>query len=225
METPTDTPDSTPTTPDPRDVVRSVRAVDRALWHDRARALAADGIRPREARLLRALASEQAAELLTRLRQHPHGGKGLRRLAERGWIAETDGTWSLTDAGRDAADGLRRHAEQFDARLHEAASAEELAAAGATLDAVARALGAPDDLDDGDHPRHRRGFGPRGHRFGPHQHGFVPGGPGFGRGIHHHAGPDGEGCRDHSPRQRAAEGAYERGFAAGFSAGRSAASA
>ncbi|TGY38407.1 hypothetical protein E5344_03990 [Microbacterium laevaniformans] len=173
METPTDTPDNTPTTPDPREFVRSVRAVDRALWHDRARALAADGIRPREARLLRALTSEQAAELLTRLRQHPHGGKGLRRLAERGWIAETDGTWSLTDAGRDAADGLRRHAEQFDARLH----------------------------------------------------GFVPDGPGFGRGIHHHAGPDGEGCRDHSPRQRDAEGAYERGFAAGFSAGRSAASA
>ncbi|RKS92749.1 hypothetical protein DEU37_0139 [Microbacterium sp. AG790] len=207
METSTDTPDNThtPHTPDPLDVVRWARAVDRALWHDRARALAADGIRPREARLLRALASEQAAELLTRLRQHPHGGKGLRRLAERGWIAETDGTWSLTDAGRDAADGLRRQAEQFDARLHEAASAEELAAAGATLDAVARALGAEGDPGEAHHPRHRGGFGPRGHRFGPH--------------------------RDRSPRHRGAEGAegaeraYERGFAAGFTEGRTAARA
>lgn len=225
METSTDTPDNAPTAPDPRDFVRSVRSVDRALWHERAQALAANGIRPREARLLRALTSERAVELLSRLRQHPHGGKGLRRLAERGWITETDGTWSLTDAGRAAAEGLNRHAEELDARLRAAASAEELAAASTTLDAVARALGAEGDPDEGHHPRHRGGFGPRVRRFGPHRHGFGPGGHGFGRGIHIDAERDGDGCRDRSPRHRDAEGAYERGFTAGFTEGRTAASA
>lgn len=233
METPTDTPDNThtPTTVDGRDFVRAVRAVDRALWHERAQALAADGIRPREARLLRALASDRATEVLTRLRQLPRGGKALRRLGERGWIAEADDTWSLTDAGRAAADGLNRRAEELTARLHAAASPEELAAASTTLDAVARALGVEDGERGPGRHHHRplpEGSGARGHRFGARRHGFVGFGPGgFGPGARAFvaAGRDGDGCRDHSPRHRDAESAYERGFGAGFTAGRTTAGA
>lgn len=226
METSTDTPDTTPTAPDHRDFARWVRVVDRALWRERAAALAADDIRPREARLLHALASDRAAEVLTRLRHLPHGGKSLRRLAQRGWIAENDGTWSLTDAGRTAADGLSRHADELGARLREAVAPDDLTAASATLEAVARTLGWQEgDAREGRHPHHRGGFGPRGHRFGPHRHGFGPGGRGFGPGFRGDAERGADGHHDRSPRHRDAESASERGFAAGFTEGRTAASA
>lgn len=221
MENLTDTPETTPAVPDQRAFTREVRRVARALSQERAAAFTADDIGPREVRLLHLLASDRAADLPEHL---PHGGKRLRRLAERGWATETDGTWTLTEAGRAAAQRLTQHLthrrEEIGTRLAEAVSADELASATTTLEAVARALDAPDGDGPEGHPRHRRhGFGPGTHGFGPGAHGFGPGAHGRGR-AHH-----GEGCRDHAPRQRDAESAYERGFAAGFSEGRTAAGA
>jgi len=227
MENPTDTPHTdNPDTdasgkdnrPDVRSFTRWVRVVDRLLWQERAAALTTEDVSPRDVRLLHVLASDRASELLTHL---PHGGKRLRRLVERGWVAEANGTWSLTDAGRAAADRLSRRTDEFGSRLIDAVPAEELAAASSTLEAVARALGwHEDESPEGRHPHHRGGFGPRGHRFGPHRHGFGPG-------ERFRGGMDrrGEGCVDHGSRHGDAESAYERGFAAGFSEGRTATSA
>lgn len=212
-----DTPDTTPTVPDHRAFARAVRRVGRALWQERAAAFTADDIGPREARLLHVLASDRAAEL----REHlPHGGKRLRRLAERGWVTETDGAWTLTEAGRAAAQRLTHRAEAIGTRLDDAVSAEQLASATTTLEAIARALGAEEGDSREGSPRHGHGgFGPHDHRFGPRRHGFGPGARVRGGDRH------GEGCRDHAPRQHDAESAYERGFAVGFREGRTSAGA
>ncbi|MBF4562384.1 hypothetical protein ITJ43_09540 [Microbacterium sp. VKM Ac-2870] len=224
MENPTDTTD-THHIPDAHSFARWVRAVDRLLWQERAAALTADDISPRDARLLHVLASDHASTLLAHL---SHRGKRLRRLAERGWVAEADGTWSLTDAGRAAADRLAQRANELGSRPSEAVSTDELAAASRTLEAVARALGWREgESREGRHPHHPGGFGPRGHRFGHGRHGFGPGAHGFGPRERVHGGRDrhGDDVADRDSRHGDAESAYERGFAAGFSEGRTAASA
>lgn len=223
MENPTDTTD-THHTPDAHSFARWVRAVDRLLWQERAAALTADDIGPRDARVLHVLTSDHASKLLAHL---SHGGKRLRRLAERGWVAEANGTWSLTDAGRAAADRLAQRTEELTARLSEAVSSDELAAASTTLEAVARTLGWREGESREGHAHHPGGFGPRAHRFGHGRHGFGPGEHGFGPrerlrgGVARH----GDGFVDRDARRADAESAYERGFAAGFAEGRTAASA
>lgn len=217
MENPTDT-TATHHIPDAHSFARWVRAADRLLWQEHAAALTADDISPRDARLLHVLASDHASTLLAHL---SHGGKRLRRLAERGWVAEADGTWSLTDAGRAAADRLGQRANELGSRLSEAVSTDDLAAASTTLEAVARALGWREgESREGRHPHHPGGFDPRGHRFGHGRHGFGPG-----ERVRGGGGRAGDRCADRDSRHGDAENAYERGFAAGFSEGRTAASA
>lgn len=167
-----------------------------------------------------------------------HGGKKLRPLIERGWVAEDGDGWTLTDEGRAAKERLGEIVAGIRARVAATVSDEDFATTLATLEAIATELGwDPDEwmpLGRG-FGRGRRGFRPefgRGFRAG---HGVF--GPHFGEGYGHeadrecdHGGPrhDGpHGQRHHGEvhghyrghGDHAAQHAYERGFDAGFSRG------
>jgi hypothetical protein len=219
-----------------------LRSLDALITREFARVLHADGIDRRDWMILDALdGTIDAPPLVERLQR---GGKRVRALAERGWVAHTDERWTLTDEGRaakarlsDAVDGIR-------ATVAGAVSPDDYATTLASLEAMARALGADDlgQMPFGD----GAGFGPRGHRhgfgpgrFGPHRFGrgagrghvpddgadrphdrsfgFGPGfGPhGFGPGFRPGVGPGLRPGDDHR-----GERAYERGFDAGFARGR-----
>ncbi|MBD3757960.1 MAG: hypothetical protein IE924_07750 [Microbacterium sp.] len=167
-----------------------------------------------------------------------HGGKKLRPLIERGWVAEDGDGWTLTDEGRAAKERLGEIVAGIRARVAATVSDEDFATTLATLEAIATELGwDPDEwmpLGRG-FGRGRRGFRPE---FG---RGFRAGhevfGPHFGEGYGHeadrecdHGGPrhDGpHGQRHHGEvhghyrghGDHAAQHAYERGFDAGFSRG------
>lgn len=219
-----------------------LRAVDGLLTSAFAEAFAEEHIDRRDWMLLNALSGDVeppafAAKLARR-------GKRLRSLAERGWIAEQDGEWALTDEGRAAKERLSALVEDIRDRVAGAVSPEEYATTMTSLEVIAREFGW-DESDAGRRgSRHGfgrfgrgRGFGP-GHGFG-HGDGFGPGhGAGHSRESGHgrpgfHGRPDfgpADGPREHChPHHRrhhgegerhGAERAYERGFDAGFARGR-----
>ena len=222
-----------------------LRAVDRLLAREFEAAFAAEGVTRRDWRLLSLLDGDvNAPELTARLQRH--GGKKLRTLVDRGWVAETDGAWTLTDEGRAAKARLAESVDAIRSKVAASVSDEDFATTLASLEAIARELGwDPDERMPRGFGRH--GFGPgfgRGHgrpAFGPfgpfapfaprdgvgrgHSHGFDPhagfgAGRGFGRGFgpHPHDGHGHDGCgRDgHGATDRA----FERGFDAGFERGR-----
>lgn len=208
-----------------------LRATGAMLARAYSDAFEAEGVSRRDGRLLSLLDSgdtEGAAAPGFAERLQRHGGKKLRALVERGWVAETDGRWTLTDEGRAAQARLRDAVDGIRAKIAGAVSDEDYATTLASLQAIATSLGWDDDarMPHG-FGRHgfghgfgpgfgRRGFGPgSGHRFGPRE-GFGPAfGPAFGpRGDHHgHHG---------RPGDRHTERAFERGFDAGFARGRAA---
>ncbi len=210
-----------------------LRAVDRLITREFATALETEGVTRREWMILNVLdGSIDAPEVAARIER---GGKRLRHLAEHGWIAESDGSWTLTDDGRAAKARLAEAVGAVRAKVAGAVAPEDFATTLASLEAIARELG----WDENERMPRGRGFGRRG--FGPRgfgHRGFGPGlRPGFGpddressadehgehpHGGHAHGRPDcGQGHRrgrhhDH----RHAERAYERGFDAGFARGR-----
>ncbi|MBN9177480.1 MAG: hypothetical protein J0I43_08970 [Microbacterium sp.] len=219
-----------------------LRAADRLLAREFASAFEQDGASRRDWRLLSLLAGDASSPAL-RARLEHRGGKKLRGLIERGWVAETDGAWTLTDEGRAAHARLAEAAGDIRARVSGAVSPEDFATTLASLEAIAIELGWNPDERMPRGPRGRRGFGPgrRGPAFGP---AFGPGlRPGFGPGHHRGFGPDQSadgGCGGdhhghaghaghrghrgghhghHGHAGRAAETAYERGFDAGFQRG------
>lgn len=238
MENPTN---NTAHTSTPRPFGYWLRAVDRLLAREFETAFEAEGATRRDWRLLSLLDGDVVApELSERLQRG--GGKKLRGLVERGWLVETDGSWTVTDEGHAAKERLSEAATGIREKVAGAVSDEDIATTMATLEAVARELGwDPDERM----PRGfgRRSFGPR-HGFGPRP-GFGPrGGRGFdaerGHGCrgdgapderrghgqmdrgHAPAGPTGHGQRGHGRpghTRRAGEHAFERGFDAGFSRG------
>lgn len=183
MENPTNnTTDNTSTT---RPVGAWLRAVDRLLAREFEAAFEAEGLTRRDWRLLSLLSGEVTAPALNERLQHI-GGKKLRGLIERGWVVETDGSWTLTDEGRAAKERLGGSIDAIRARVSGAVPDEDFATTLTSLEAIARELGwNPDE-------RMPRGFGRRG--FGPgrgHRRGFGPGfGPGFGRGFGPESGAD-----------------------------------
>lgn len=211
MENHDTTPD-TPVTP-ARPLAFWLRAADVSIARELRAAIAAEGIGRRDARLLTLLGADTLPpEVAERLRRH--GGKKLRGLIERGWVAENDDTWALTDEGRAAAARLDEATERIRARISNAVSDDDLATTRASLEALVREFGAERA------GRMPRGFAHRG--FGPGRHGFGPGRgfhPGFGPGRT--ASPRG-GCGEHHDHGPRAEHAYERGFDAGYARGREA---
>jgi len=224
--------------PSPRPLGFWLRAVDRLISREFATAFENEDVTRREWMILNVLdGSVEAPGFAARIAR----GKKLRSLAERGWVAEGDGAWTLTDEGRAAKARLSEVVDGIRSRVSGAVSDADLATTLASLEAIARELGG-DDVEAGfGHPRvGRRGFGPgfgrRGFRpgsgrgfgpgFGPHRFDGqrfpdapVHGGPGHcgGRGRRHDHGPD----HDHGPGHDHGHGhAYERGFDAGFARGR-----
>ncbi|TQJ30257.1 hypothetical protein [Microbacterium sp. SLBN-146] len=243
------TTENAPHTPPQRPLGSWLRVVDGLISAEFAEAFAAEGIDRRDWMLLSVMAGEAdvppfAAKLARR-------GKRLRRLEERGWASEqSDGTWTLTDEGRQAKERLGAILDGIRQRVAGAVSPEDFATTMASLEAIARELGGDDP--DAHAWRGGRGFGRRfGHRgaprfehdgpgpFGPGPFGPGPFGPRHRRG---HApfghddfdvsdgrrfrpGPHGRRCRSehaHGRPEHATEHAYERGFEAGLAHGRSA---
>ncbi|MFV0372581.1 hypothetical protein [Microbacterium sp.] len=192
-------------TDSPRPLHFWLHEVDSRLADEFADACRAAGITPREAHALRMLSDRQQ-----RPDDDPRRGKKLRRLAERGWAVETDGDWSLTDAGREAAERIAAAFAGIRSRIADAAPADDLATTVATLEAIARGLGWDESQPTrsprrpgsrrGRSARHgsvddasgrRCGRGARGHRGHGHDdgtdreaHGHRGGRPHGGRGAH-----------------------------------------
>lgn len=209
--------DTAPKSPSSRPFGYWLRAVDGLIAREFAAAFEAEGVTRRDWRILSLLSGDVVAPELT-ARLERHGGKKLRGLIERGWVAQNDGIWTLTDEGRAAHARLGDVVAGIRAKVAGAVSDDDFATTQASLEMIARELGwNPDERM----PRafDRPGFGPgwRGFGrpgFGPGAgfgHGFRPGfGPAFGAGHGHgHAGASEHG---YGP-------AYERGFDAGFSRG------
>jgi hypothetical protein len=221
-----------------------LRAVDRLISREFAEAFAAEEIDRRDWMLLNALSGD--VQLPPFADRFVRKGKRLRRLEERGWAEEQgDGSWTLTDEGRQVRARLAETVDGIRSRVAGAVPPEDYATTIASLEAMARELG----WDEWQRMP-RGGFGPgrrfgRGPGFGPGiGHGFGPGfghgfGPGFGpsarhgRGDHecheaahgghhaHHGHHGHHGGRRRGGEGRSAERAFERGFEAGFARGRS----
>ncbi|MBZ4488443.1 eS10 family ribosomal protein [Microbacterium sp. cx-55] len=223
-----------------------LRALDARISERVAAAFEAGGIGRREWMLLNVLSGDVPAPgFAERLARR---GKKLRSLADRGWVTETDGTWTLTDEGRAAKDRLSETITAVRDEISGAVSPEDFATTMTSLETMARQLGWDEQSTYG---HGRRGFGPGrfgGHGFGPHpehrhsfgaRHGFGPEGehgfdprPGFdprdgfgpdgehGFGRHGHGMHAQHGCGGGHGRhaRNDAEQAYERGFRAGFGA-------
>lgn len=220
-----------------------LRAVDAMITREFADALAAEDVDRRDWMLLNAVSGDVDVPGWLASRIQGRGGKRLRALADRGWIARTEDAWTLTDEGRAAKARLAGIVDGIRERVSGAVTADDYATMTASLEAIARELG----WDESERmPRHgrghgRRGFGP-GREFGPGR-GFGPAfgpsfgrafGPSFGPGVGPAFGPDfdpraghhGErercGPREHRRGdhrgERHAERAFEHGFDAGFRA-------
>jgi hypothetical protein len=187
--------DETPRPPDAQPLGFWLRTVDGLLARRFAQALKADGLERRDGMLLNALSGEVAAPWLAE--RLARGGKRMRALAERGWVArDEDGAWTLTEEGRAATQRLSSTVDDLRAQVAGAVSPEDFATTLACLEAIARELGW-DETQPGRPPRgfgrdrrHVRGFGPGfRHDFEPgfrHVRGFEPG---FGPGLRHGFGP------------------------------------
>ncbi|CAN7438020.1 hypothetical protein LJR045_002849 [Microbacterium sp. LjRoot45] len=223
---------------EPRPIGYWLRATDRLISREFATAFETEGVTRREWMILNVLdGTVDAPHLADRIQR---GGKKLRSLSERGWVAEVDGAWTLTDDGTAAKARLAETVDGIRSKVAGAVSDEDYATTVASLEAMARALGW-DENTSHPHRGHGHGFGGRG--FGPGR-GFRPGrgfGPRFGeRGFgprFGEPGPHAGGCDDrrrgHDRREGGHHGhdhghserAYERGFDAGFQRGREAQSA
>ncbi|WP_200847202.1 MarR family winged helix-turn-helix transcriptional regulator [Microbacterium sp. 18062] len=179
-----------------------LRTVDDLISARFAEALATEEIGRREWILLTLVSGDvDAPGAAERLARH---GKKLRSLRDRGWIAEVDGAWTLTDEGRAAKDRLAEKIAEVRDEVAAAVSPEDLATTLASLEAIARRLGG-DGIDArgfGGHGRRGRGRG-RGHRHGHdfERHGFGPGfRAGFGPGFQPGSGPGFRPGADVDPR-------------------------
>ncbi|WP_127473528.1 MarR family winged helix-turn-helix transcriptional regulator [Microbacterium sulfonylureivorans] len=176
-----------------------LRAVDSLLTGEFAAAFEKEGVTRRDWMLLNLLSGDsETPGFADRL---AHKGKRLRRLEDLGWAEEQgDGTWTLTDAGREAKERLGTVVGGIRSRVAGAVPPDDYATTMASLEAIARELG----WDESTPAARGRGWGRRfgGPRaFGPARFGH---GAGFGHGMSHD-GPwghryDDEGCRGHGPR-------------------------
>ncbi|REJ04040.1 hypothetical protein DY023_17175 [Microbacterium bovistercoris] len=141
-----------------------ITAIDRLMAERFATAFENEGLTRRDWRLLNVVAEGG----------DPHTPK-IRRLAERGWITRTSGTWQLTDSGRAAKERLGAVVDGIRAQVSDVVTPEDYAVLTASLENIARAFGYEEGKPlprrhRGHHRGHRHG-GHGEHRFGPHGHG------------------------------------------------------
>ncbi|UJP09718.1 hypothetical protein L2X99_15140 [Microbacterium sp. KUDC0406] len=134
-----------------------ITAIDRLMADRFATAFENEGITRRDWRLLNVVADGG----------DQHTPK-ICRLAERGWVTRTEGSWQLTDSGRVAKERLGAVVDGIRAQVAEVVTPEDYAVMTASLGNVARAFG----YEEGKPlPRRHRGRGRGEHRFGPHGRG------------------------------------------------------
>lgn len=167
-----------------------LKAVDRLMAAEFAEAFESFGVTRREWRLLNRVAGTVSDDA------RPIPTHKLDRLLELGWVTDADGTWTLTDEGREAKERLGTIVDGIRAKVTDAVPADDLATTIATLEQLARAFGWDENTPL---PRGRGGHG--------HRHGFGRGPRGFGRGFGH--GPRGFG------HGRGHDGRAGHGFPAG----------
>lgn len=195
-----------------------LRAADRALSIEFARALDGEHLDRRDWMILSVIAgSVDIPPLSARIRR---GGKRVRGLVDRGWLTSTDDGLQLTDAGRAAHERLTGIIDGIRSRVIQAVGDADYATTIASLEAITREFGGDVDERGGRMWGARRGFGPHGHGFSPwpaHAHGHP---------FDRHPLHGGHRCGAHGRRdddgRPTGEQTYERGFTAGFAAGRAA---
>lgn len=221
IETPMNTqnPETTP-----RPLGFWLKTVDRQLAAQFATAFEAEGASRRDWRLLNIIDGTAESD-------RPLRGPRVRALAERGWIARANDTWTLTEEGRAAKERLSVAVEEVRARVRGAVPADDLATTLSTLETLARSLGWDENAPRPRKVRGRFGHPARDHRSHCHsrdEHGEH-------HGHHRHDGMHDDGRRDrhqghhmrhgdhgHHDGIRRSERAYARGFDAGFLRGRDA---
>lgn len=124
-------------------------------------ALRSEALDRREWRLLKGLARADSAAIQERLADRPHR---LERLTHRGWVAQGEDGWHLTDDGRAGLERVSTRSAAIRDRVSAAVSPDDLAVTIASLEAIARELG----WEEGQRPR--RGHH-RGHREEHRAHG------------------------------------------------------
>lgn len=210
-----------------------LRTVDALITREFAAVFADEGLTRRDWMLLNALSG--AAPVPPAVGEKiARGGKRMRVLAERGWVAESDGEWTLTDEGREAAARLGEQVAEIRSRTAGAVTPDAYATTVASLEAIAREYGWTEDMRM---PRGRGfGFG-RGRGFAPGRgfwmrglghsahggHGHGHSGHGHGHGAptehdiehgHRHQGHHGQGCGPQGPHGRHHHHGHEpRGYA------------
>lgn len=173
-----------------------LKAVDRLMAAEFATAFESFGVTRRDWRMLNRIDRTVSDG-------QPIPAHKMGRLLELGWVTDADGTWTLTDEGRDAKERLGAIVDGIRAKVSDAVPAEDLATTLATLEQLARAFGWDENT-----PLPRGRGRDRGHRhgrrvFGPGPRGFRRGfgrgfGPGFGpRDAHAEHGFDGHGFDGH----------------------------
>ncbi|MFT4307516.1 MAG: MarR family winged helix-turn-helix transcriptional regulator [Microbacterium sp.] len=176
--------ENTHTTASDRPIEYWLRVTDRLVAASFAQAFAAEGVTHGEWRALSTLAgSAPGVSPTLAARDDGH----LQSLVARGWVAVVDGAWTLTDAGRAAAERLERVADGVRERIAAAVTGADETLSH-QLEALARALGWNEklaELDDaGAGPGFEHGFGPGRRGFGP----AIAGGHGGFRGFRGHGG-------------------------------------
>lgn len=189
-----------------------LKAVDRLVSRELAAVFDDLGVTRREWRLLNLIAGDVRDDRLTaKLAARPHV---VASLVDRGWVADGDGEWRVTDDGRAALASLGERVSGIRSRIAGAVPAEDYATTLATLEAIARELGWDEQADrtwraerrhghrgHGAHGRRHRIHGAEHRRFGGgrsgdevHIHVHVPAGHG-GHGGHRGRGHCGHGAR------------------------------
>jgi hypothetical protein len=190
-----------------------LRAVDGLITREFAAAFDGEPVDRRDWMILNALDGSVDESLAERVRERlARRPKRLVRLAELGWIASSEGRWTLTEEGRAAKDRLASRVDDVRRRVAGAVSDEDFATTRRTLEAIARDLGGDDPQALRAAARGPRGFGRHGHghrrnRNHGHGHGFGHGqGHGFGHGHGYghghqehegHGGHEGRGAFGH----------------------------
>lgn len=179
-----------------------LKAVDRLMAAEFASAFEAEGITRREWRLLNRIDGTVSGD------QRPVPVHKLSRLIELGWVADADGTWTLTDEGRDAKQRLGAIVDGIRTKVTDAVPADDLATTMATLEQLARAFGWDENtpLPRGGGRKHgRRGFGAGGFDR-RHGHGFGP--RGLGERGYAPFGHEGHGAPEHDRREQCRHGEH-----------------
>ncbi|HEX6954111.1 MAG TPA: hypothetical protein VF156_04450 [Agromyces sp.] len=187
----------------PRPLGFWLKTVDRLVSREFAAAFDDLDVTRREWRLLNLIAGDVPDERLTaKLAARPHL---VASLVDRGWVAEHDGAWRVTDDGRAALSSLGEHVNRIRSRVADAVPAEDYATTLATLEAIARELGWDEEAERAERPHRHFGHGPRGRRYRTHgaEHGRFGGGrPGdeVHVHVHVHGGHRGRGDCVHGAR-------------------------